>query len=78
MPTILFVNGYRFFFYSNDHEPKHVHIEKDGKTAKFNLEPVELTKSIRFSASEIKEIRKIIEQNQALFKLKWDEYFINK
>lgn len=40
MPTILFVNGYRFF--SNDHEPKHVHIEKDGKTAKFNLEPVEL------------------------------------
>lgn len=78
MPTILSVNGYRFFFYSNDHEPKHIHIEKNSKTAKFNIEPVELTKSIRFSLSEIREIRKIIEQNQSLFKLKWDEYFNNK
>ncbi len=46
MPTILYVDGYRFFFYSNNHKPKHIHIEKDSKTAKFNLKPVELTKSL--------------------------------
>jgi hypothetical protein len=42
MPTILQKNGYRFFFYSNDHLPIHIHIEKDDKTAKFEIENLEL------------------------------------
>lgn len=46
MPTILRINGYRFFFYSNEHLPKHIHIEKDSNTAKFNIEVVELVKRI--------------------------------
>ena len=29
MPTVLRTNGYRFFFYINDHGPPHIHIEKD-------------------------------------------------
>jgi hypothetical protein len=49
--------GYRFFFYSNDHLPKHIHVEKAEKTAKFNLEPIELVASKKFSASELREIR---------------------
>lgn len=55
MPTILKHSGYRFFFYVNDHLPKHIHIEKDNKTAKFNFEPLQLVKSRKFNASEIKE-----------------------
>ena len=35
MPTILNKNGFRFFFYVNDHYPMHIHVEKDDKTAKF-------------------------------------------
>ena len=42
MPTIINVKGFRFFFYSNDHDPLHIHIEKDSKTAKFSLAPIEL------------------------------------
>ena len=75
MPTVLRVNGYRFFFYSNDHLPKHIHVEKSGKTAKFTIFPIQLDKSKRFSASELSEIRTLIELNVQLLDEKWDEYF---
>ena len=60
MPTIFKQNGFRFFFYSNDHLPKHIHIEKSGKTAKFFLDPIHLVVSKKFSASELREIRILI------------------
>ena len=78
MPTILNINGYRFFFYSNEHLPIHIHIEKDNSIAKFNLEPIELVFSRKFNAAEIKEIRIFVEANQSLFKTKWHEYFNTK
>ena len=56
---------------------KHIHIEKAEKTAKFNLEFVELIKSTRFNASELKQIRNLVEQNQELLIQKWDEFFSN-
>ncbi|MFY9243066.1 MAG: DUF4160 domain-containing protein [Polaribacter sp.] len=79
MPTILKLNGFRFFFYANDHLPIHVHIEKENKTAKFNLEPfVELVYSRRFKASEVTEIRKLVSENRELFTNKWNEFFNNQ
>lgn len=39
MPTVLFIFGIRFFFYPNDHEPIHVHIEYQGKSAKIQVVP---------------------------------------
>jgi len=77
MPTILFRNGYRFFFYTNDHPPPHIHIERENKTAKFNLEPVALILSKRYNAKELSEIRKLVAENSTLFKTKWNEYFNN-
>lgn len=78
MPTVFYMEGYRFFFYSNEHLPKHIHIEKAEKTAKFNTEIVELIKSSGFNATELKQIRNLVEQNQELLILKWDEFFNNK
>ena len=75
MPTIIDIDGFRFFFYSNEHPPKHIHIEKAEKTAKFNLEFIELIKSSRFNASELKQIRSLVEENQELLIQKWDEFF---
>ena len=51
MPTIIIIDGFRFFFYSNEHLPKHIHIEKGEKTANFNIEFLELIKSYKFNAS---------------------------
>lgn len=39
MPTVLFIFGIRFFFYPNDHEPIHVHVEYQGKSAKIQVYP---------------------------------------
>ena len=75
MPTIFNKNGFRFFFYSNDHLPKHVHVEKSGKTAKFNLNPIELIISKKFSALELRDIRILIQDNLKLIEQRWDEYF---
>ena len=75
MPTIIDIDGFRFFIYSNEHPPKHIHIEKAEKTAKFNLEFIELIKSSRFNASELKQIRSLVEENQELLIQKWDEFF---
>lgn len=75
MPTVLRLNGFRFFFYANDHLPVHIHIEKGEGTPKFDLFPVELVKSKRFKASEINEIRKLVLENRELFNKKWNEYF---
>ncbi|MGY0406774.1 MAG: DUF4160 domain-containing protein [Polaribacter sp.] len=77
MPTVLKINGFRFFFYSNEHLPIHIHIEKDNKTAKYNLEEIELVYSRGFNASDLKEMRKLVNENVELFKNKWNEYFIN-
>lgn len=77
MPTLLIIDGCRFFFYSNEHLPKHIHIEKGEKTAKFNIEFVELVKSSRFNANELKQIRNLVEENQQFLIQKWDEYFNN-
>ncbi|WP_395044573.1 DUF4160 domain-containing protein [Flavobacterium sp.] len=77
MPTIFYINGFRFFFYSNEHLPKHIHIEKAEKTAKFNIENIELIKSYGFNASSLKQISNLVEENQELLKQKWDEFFNN-
>ena len=46
MPTIFEKDGFRFFFYSNDHRPIHVHVRKSRGEAVFDVESaVELRES---------------------------------
>ena len=40
MPTIFTLFGLRFLFYSDDHEPVHVHICNAGREAKYNVQPM--------------------------------------
>lgn len=39
MPTIFEIFGLRFFFYSEDHSPIHVHVVKGDDEAKIEIEP---------------------------------------
>ena len=39
MPTVLLAFGLRFYFYSGEHQPIHVHVENADGRAKFVLEP---------------------------------------
>jgi hypothetical protein len=65
MPTVLRVDGFRFFFYSSDRsEPVHVHVEKGKAVAKVWVEPVPLERSRGFSSHEINTIV-----------VQWNEFF---
>jgi Domain of unknown function (DUF4160) len=79
MPTIFRENGYRFFFYSNEgdpREPPHIHVQKGGGEAKVWLEPyVDLEESQGFNASELRAILSIVDNNRNQFSEAWYEHF---
>ena len=76
MPTVLKVGKFRFFFFSNEgNEPMHIHVESDDKYAKFWLDPVQLAKSVGYSAKELNEIKKLVLDNIHIFKVRWYEQF---
>ena len=55
MPTVLRVDGFRFYFYSHEtKEPAHINVDKVNNSAKFWLEPVSLVRNIGYSAKELR------------------------
>ena len=38
MPKVFEKDGYKFFFYSNEHRPIHVHVRRGDGEAVFNVE----------------------------------------
>jgi len=75
MPEIFRLFGFRFMFYANDHEPIHVHVVKDGATAKFTLFPVALVKNDGLKPPEIKIAEAVIEENQEVIAEHWNRFF---
>lgn len=75
MPTIWVQDGFRFFFFSNEHEPLHVHVEKGDAAAKFDLIPVALVKNEGMKNKEVKRAEAIIQERQQEFISKWERYF---
>jgi hypothetical protein len=76
MPTVLRAGPYRFFFYAGDRdEPYHIHVERDDKVAKYWLDPIRLCQSGGFNRFELKQVRRIIEDNRDSFVEAWNEYF---
>ncbi len=75
VPTILRDGPYRFFFYSADGgEPRHIHVEANGKEAKYWLDPVSLATNRGFSQKELNQIEQII-NNIRLLRNRWDAFF---
>jgi hypothetical protein len=78
MPTVLIVNGYRFFFFSLDrNEPIHIHVEKGEGYAKYWLKPIQLASSRGFRQHELSTIRLLIEENTKVFIKAWKQHFGN-
>ncbi|MDD5037083.1 MAG: DUF4160 domain-containing protein [Methylococcaceae bacterium] len=74
MPTLLNLEGFKFFFYANEHEPKHIHVMKGGDYAKIELGSLRVVNST-FKPQEIRRALEITHQYQANFLEKWNEYF---
>ena len=76
MPTVLLINGYRFFFYMNEHDPIHIHVNRAGNEARFDLIPVvDMTSCRGFKRSEIREIVEIITDRYDYFINAWKQTF---
>lgn len=76
MPTVFSKDGFRFFFYSNDHTPIHVHVRKGGGEAVFEVEgTVVLRESVGLKTKELSKAEDLAEQHIQLIIEKWHEYF---
>ena len=76
MPTVLRVGSYRFFFYSADaDEPPHIHVEQGGNAAKFWIDPVRLARSNGFRRADLREIERLIVENEPALLEAWHGFF---
>lgn len=75
MPTIFIFFGLRFMFYSDEHEPIHVHVIKDAHEAKYNVEKIEQIYNHGFKVHELKLIESVIEENREVIIDRWNNYF---
>ena len=75
MPTICRQAGWRFHFYSGDHPPPHVHAEKDGAEARFDLIPVRLTRNDGVRARDLDWLQSVVEAREVEFEKAWYGFF---
>jgi hypothetical protein len=79
MPTVFREGGVRFFFYSNEgnpREPVHVHAERADARAKFWLRPdVVVADSIGYNRRELGELSRRIEARREEIERAWHDHF---
>ncbi|WP_206610255.1 DUF4160 domain-containing protein [Leptospira yasudae] len=79
VPKVFESNGYKFFFFSNEgnpREPLHIHVRKGERVAKFWIEPeILLDENYGFRSQELTWIQEEIEKNRRLIQGKWNDFF---
>jgi len=75
MPELFRIFGIRFFFYSNEHRPIHVHVKNADGDAVFEVSPPRLIKNNGLSSKDIALAESVIEENRDVIEQKWKEYF---
>ncbi len=76
MPTVLRIDGHRFFFWSEESlEPPHIHVAKAEGYAKFWLEDVALADSVGYNARELSRLRRLVAEHRDILLERWHEYF---
>ncbi len=79
MPTILYIDGWRFFFYSNERrEPIHIHCQKAEKESKYWLDQknfeVQEAYSFNMNNKDKRLVKKIIYEYFELIEKAWNEF----
>ena len=75
MPTVFKIDGYRFFFFSDEHTPEHIHIEKGDAYVRIEIESLRVTNSYNLNSKELKKLLDLVKKNKQKLKGAWDEYF---
>jgi hypothetical protein len=86
MPKLYYYFGLMVFFYSNEHEPIHVHgfcqgreckaelTVRNGKVVRIGFEPVAKRPPLR--AAELARFKKLVRAKSADIVQKWIDYFV--
>ena len=75
-PTVLRIQGYRFFFFSREETRKHIHVYCPQGEAKIWLEPeIKIARNYRLREKELNEILKIVKDNEDEFIKSWKKHF---
>jgi hypothetical protein len=80
MPTVFSFFGLRFMFFSNDHEPVHVHVVKGKGPIKeyaiFQVVPeINLIENNGLNKQELRLAEMIIEENSDTIQERWKTFF---
>ncbi len=74
MPTLLYKDGFKFFFYANEHEPRHIHVMKGEGFFKVELEALRIVNN-HMKPKDLKKALSIVNEHKDEFIRCWNEYF---
>jgi len=80
MPTVFIFFGLRFMFFSNDHEPIHIHVIKGkGRIKEYAIYQVipeiTLLENKGLKSNELKMAEMVIEENKEIIVENWNNFF---
>jgi len=80
MPTLFIFFGLRFRFYSNDHDPVHIHVVKGkGKIKEYAIYQVipdiVLLENKGLKSNELKIAEMVIDENKEIIVDNWNRFF---
>ena len=75
MPIVFIQEGYKFFFYSNEHRPIHVHVRHGDGEAVFLVEDgVELREAYGMKVRELARAEELVTKRREFIIQKWNEH----
>ncbi len=76
MPTVLRLEGFRVFFFSDEGwEPPHVHVECGGGVAKYWLSPVAMAYYRGMTFMELRRSMLLVREHREYLLERWHDYF---
>ena len=75
MPTLLFIFGLRFYFYSEEHLPIHIHVQNGDGKAKIDVETCMVLENRGIKPKDLKRaIDAVLLYKEEIINA-WNEYF---
>lgn len=79
MPTILFIMGWRFYFYANEkNEPIHIHCSKAEKECKYWIDTkdfdIDEAYSFNMNSKDKRQVKKIIFEYFEFIESEWEKF----
>ena len=71
----MYLFGLRFYFYSEDHLPIHVHVQNGDGKAKINVDTLEVMENKGVKPADLKKAIEAVKTYQTDIKEAWNEYF---